>query len=201
MIWDREEYIAHMTFEYTGREMFTELFGPLGALDREWTAAGVSPNERDLSAFGLDSVKYVDLSQAANTGAMTGLAPRVLTDNSEETILIDEMGRKSRLCKSSATIPLPLEYPVKTMDDWLKVKRWYEFSEDRIDHAKLAEARKLQQEGHLVIAWMPGGFDEPRQLMGEAGLCLALYDEPEMIADMLATMADTTLKVFERVND
>ena len=29
MIWDRERYIAHCNFEFTGREMFCELFGLL----------------------------------------------------------------------------------------------------------------------------------------------------------------------------
>ena len=40
MVWNREEYIAHMTFENIGKEMFTEQFGPLAALDKEWIAAG-----------------------------------------------------------------------------------------------------------------------------------------------------------------
>ena len=48
---------------------------------------------------------------------------------------------------------------------------------------------------------MPGGFDEARQLLGEEALCYAFYDEPEMIEDMLATMADTALKVLERVRE
>ncbi|MBQ8953786.1 MAG: hypothetical protein IJ048_06690, partial [Clostridia bacterium] len=46
-----------------------------------------------------------------------------------------------------------------------------------------------------------GGFDEPRPLLGEEGLCVAFYEEPEMIEDMLSLMADTTMKVFERVMD
>lgn len=38
MIWTREEYLAHMTFEASPREMFCELFGPLVGLDAEWRA-------------------------------------------------------------------------------------------------------------------------------------------------------------------
>ena len=199
MIWNREEYMAYMTFQDVGRNMFTELFGPLGQLEQEWAAAGVSEKERNLSAFGWDSVKYVRIG--CETGAVTGIAPRIISDTPEEQILIDNLGRRSRLCKSSATIPLPMDHPVATMDDWLRIKHWYEFSEDRIDVEQLEHARKLQKEGYLVIADMPGGFDEPRQLMGEAELCMAYYDEPEMIEDMLHTMAGTTLKVFERVHD
>ncbi len=201
MIWNREEYIAHMTFEDIGREMFTEQFGPLSMLEKEWRAAGVSEKEINLSAFGWDNVKYIDLSRIAVTGPVTGIKPYVVSDNEHERITVDNMGRRCRLCKDSATIALPMDHPVQTMDDWLRVKHWYEFSEDRIDVEGLERARKLQQDGHLVIAWMPGGFDEPRQLLGEAELCIAFYEEPEMIEDMLSTIADTTLKVFERVHD
>ena len=199
MIWNREEYIAHMTFQDTGRELFTELFGPLANLEREWRAAGVPENEIDLSAFGWDSVKYVWVG--CRTGAVTGIKSRIISDTPEEQLLIDSMGRKSRLCKQSATIPLPLEYPVETMDDWMKIRHWYEFDESRVDVEQLKRAQALQRQGYLVLASMPGGFDEPRQLLGEEGLCVAFYEEPEMIEDMLSLMADTTLKVFERVFD
>ena len=42
MIWDRERYIAHCNFEFTGREMFCELFGPLIGLEEEWQRQGAS---------------------------------------------------------------------------------------------------------------------------------------------------------------
>ena len=42
MIWDRERYIAHCNFEFTGREMFCELFGLLIGLEEEWQRQGAS---------------------------------------------------------------------------------------------------------------------------------------------------------------
>lgn len=198
MIWTREEYLAHMRFEYTGKEMFTELFGPLIGLEDEWRAQGASPAEMDLSAFGWDSVMHAGIP--ANTGAITGIEPKVLEDTRTYTISVDRYGRKEKLCKGSATIPLPMEYPVKTMDDWLKIKHWYEFREDRVDMEGLKELAKRQKEGTLLMAGIPGGFDEPRQLMGEEELCIAFYEQPELIEDILATIADTACKVFERVS-
>ena len=56
MIWKRDQYLAHMRFQDTGRELFTELFGPLIGLASEWREQGASPEECSLSAFGWDSV-------------------------------------------------------------------------------------------------------------------------------------------------
>ena len=107
-----------------------------------------------LSAFGWDSVDYSWLP--VRTGPMTGISPRVLEDTAEYTISIDEMGRMQKLCKQSATIPLPLDYPVRTMDDWLNIKHWYQFRQDRIDREGLLNLAKRQKEGTLVIAGIPG---------------------------------------------
>ena len=199
MIWERDEYIAHMTFEYTGREMFTELFGPLVGLEREWAAQGASPEESDLSAFGWDSALY---SWAGGyTGAITGITPYVIEDNAEYIISVDSMGRKQKLIKSSATIPLPMEYPVKNFDDWLKIKHWYAFDESRVNIENLKETKKLQDRGYLILASIPGGFDETRQLMGEENLCVAYYEQPELVRDILDTISETNMKVFERIFD
>lgn len=51
MIWNRQQYIAHCSFEYTGREMFCELFGPLGQLEDEWRRQGASEKEIQMTAF------------------------------------------------------------------------------------------------------------------------------------------------------
>jgi len=48
---------------------------------------------------------------------------------------------------------------------------------------------------------MQGGFDLPRQLMGEENLCIAYYDDPELVHDILETAGETAAGVLERVTD
>ena len=199
MIWDRERYIAHCNFEYTGREMFCELFGPLIGLEEEWRRQGATAKEIALTAFDWDYVLKTPL--AGNCFSITGMEPKILEDTPEYRILVDEMGRKMKLCKQSATIPLPMEHPVQTMEDWERIKSWYTFSEKRIDVEKLKEQRDLRDKGYLTVLSVPGGFDEPRQLMGEEALCIASYEEPELLEDMLNTMADTCVRVMERIGE
>ena len=199
MIWNREQYLAHCSYEYTGREMFCELFGPLQQLEDEWRRQGASDGEIAMTAFDWDYVLLTHLS--GHTGAVTGIAPRILEDRPDMTISVDRMGRTMKLFKKSATIPLPLDHPVKTMDDWLKIKHWYAFSEDRVNRERLLQQKALWEKGYLSLIGVPGGFDEPRQLLGEEELCIAYYEEPEMIEDMLSTIADTAVQVLERVGE
>ncbi len=197
MIWNREQYLAHCNFENTGREMFCELFGPLVGLAEEWQAQGATQQEIDMVGWDWDFVQktFLDTSPFANTG----LTEQILEDNDVERIIIDTMGRKSKLCKNSASIPLPLTHPVEEMDDWLAIKHWYAFDEKHFDVARLKEQRKLWEAGTLTIFEIPGGFDEPRQLLGEEEVCVACYTEPEMIEDMLNIMAERCIKGIELV--
>lgn len=197
MIWDRERYLAHMNFEYTGREMFCELFGPLLQLEDEWRKQGATAKEIAMTGFDWDYVLYTWLS--GSIGPNSGITPHIVEDTPEYTIQVDHLGRHTKLIKSSATVPLPMDNPVETMDDWLKIKHWYTFSEDRINWEELKHQKELRDKGYLTMIGFPGGFDEPRQLMGEENVCIACYEEPELITDILETISDTAVKVIERV--
>ena len=198
MIWKRDMYISYLAdHEDVGRTMFCELFGPLKQLEDEWRAQGASEDEISLEAFGFDSLDY---AWAPVNNGIIPLPEREIERTSEYKILMDSYGRKSKLCFASATIPLPMGYPVETPEDWEKIRPRYAFSPDRVNREKLAELRRRRDEGAHIMMDIPGGFDEPRQLMGEENLCVALYEEPEMIEDMLNTFADTALRNLEIVS-
>jgi len=193
----REEYLDYMTFRSNARPLFTEIFGPIIGLKEEWEAQGASPSELDFSAF---TYRCEDRgSVSVNTGRLGGYDEVVLEENDAHRITRDALGRRMMLCKGMATLPLPLDHPVKTMDDWLKIKPWYEFSEARFHPAWAVMARRHLQAGRVLCVSIPGGFDEPRQLMGEEALCMAYYDQPELIHDILKTMGDTAIAVLTRV--
>lgn len=197
MIWTREEYLSHMTFHGSPRELFIEMFGPLIGLDAEWRSQGATEDEISLKNFGWDAVKYAHTG--INLSPITNIKPHIISETDTEQISIDKMGRTMRLSKKCSTIALPFSYPVETPEDWFRIRSWYDFAEKRIDRIMLDKAKLCRTEGGMVIAYMPGGFDELRQLMGEENLCYAFYDEPEMIEDMLTHISDMTIHVLERV--
>ena len=199
MIWRREQYLDWMTFGgESDRPMFCELFGPLVGLDEEWRAQGATPEELDMTAFDWDYVPVV--GSGGDTGPAR-LPIEVLQDDEETLIQRDYLGRTVQLCKRTATIPLPLDFPVKTMADWLAIKPRFAFHEGRIDWAKVERAKAAQADGAMVVGGMPGAFDMLRELMGEENACLAYYEEPDLVDDLLRTLGDTCVKVYERLTD
>lgn len=199
MQFHREEYLDLMTFGNSTRPMFVELFGLMVGVAEEWRAQGASQEEIDLIAFDWDFVPVITCG--GNTGLHGGAAPRIIEETAEHLIQRDALGRTTKLCKSAATIPLPLDYPVKNMDDWQRLKPLYSFQEDRIDADAVELARKAQEQGALVIAYIPGVFDTPRELMGAENACLCYYEQPELMHDILQTLEETSLRVLERVTD
>jgi hypothetical protein len=194
----REEYLDYMTFQANERPLFTEIFGPIIGLKEEWAEQGATPEELDFSAFRYRCEARG--SVPVSTGWLGGAKSEVLEETDEYVISRDARGRRMRLNKGVASIPLPLDYPVKTMDDWLRVKSHYEFTEERFGKDWETRARAHLEAGRVVTVGIPGGFDEPRQLLGEEAVCMAFYDQPELIEDILKTIGDMAFEVLDRVS-
>lgn len=193
----RDEYLDYMTFQAAPRPFFVELFGPLIGLDKEWRDQGASPGELDLTAFGFDHVRRHRVN--ANTG-LTGETASVTEEETAEYIIKrDSLGRRMKLIKGYATIALPMNHPVTDMDSWLKIKPRYVDQATRLGSGWLEKAKAARDAGAVIVADIPGGFDEPRQLMGEEEVCLAPYTQPELLHDILETIGSTAARVLGEV--
>ena len=151
--------------------MFTEIFGPIIGLKEEWEQQGATPQELDFSAYRYRCAAGGFLP--INTGRDGGYPEEVIEDSDQYKIFRDGLGRTMKLPKGYATLPLPLDYPVKSFDDWLKIKPWYEFSDSRLSGNWRELANQFAKEDRVTTVSIPGGFDEPRQLMGEEETCVA----------------------------
>lgn len=193
----RDEYLDFMTFRRNDRPMFTEIFGPIIGLKEEWEEQGASPGELDFSAFRYRCEGRGSLP--VNTGRDGGYPESVVEETDEYKITRDALGRTMKLHKGRATLPLPLDHPVSNMDDWRKIKPWFEFSGRRLAADWRSAAAGHLARDRVVCAAIPGGFDLPRQLLGEEALCVAFYDQPELVHDILQTVGDTAFRVLDIV--
>ncbi len=194
----REEYLDCMTFKRNDRPLFTEIFGPLLGLKEEWEEQGATPEELDFSAFTYRCEARGGLP--VRTGRCGGHPEEVIEETEDHRLWRDGLGRTMKLSKKAATLPLPMDFPVKTIDNWLKIKPWYEFSEERLAADWRGAWKKHRAKDKVIAVGIPGGFDEPRQLLGEEALCMAYYEQPELIHDILGTIGETAVKVLDVVS-
>ena len=194
MLWTGKDYVSYMMYEKTDRPFFAELFGPLPQTAQEWRASGATEEELNMTAFCFDTINVASFS--AN-GPVDGFMTGVLEETDEYIITRDILGRRNKLIKGSASIPLPLDYPVSDFDSWLRIKPMFEYCESRFDIPTL---KAQKEKGYLINAWISGGFGMIRELMGDEVACLTYYDDPELMHDMISTLSDTAYEILDMVS-
>ncbi len=198
MKWTNRQYVDLMTCRNVTRPMFSELFGPLIGLAEEWRSQGAAEDMISMKAFAFDYVPYHSLG---NLGPIHCPDNIVLEEDEAHYVGIDHYGRKVRMDKRTSTIPLPETYPVETMDDWRSIRYMFEYDESRLPDEAIEQAKSLRKEGVLIKAEIPGGFDILRELMGEVNCCIAFYDAPDLIEDILATISATNERVLAKISE
>ncbi|MGC9454876.1 MAG: uroporphyrinogen decarboxylase family protein [Phycisphaerae bacterium] len=193
----RDEYLDYMTFRRNDRPLLTEIFGPIIGLKEQWLAEGASEEELSFRAFRYRCPAFAHVPVA--TGFVGGGEEQLIEDTPDHRIFRDRLGRTMKLAKGVSTLPIPLDWPVKTMDDWRALRPHYVFSEDRLAADWRGAIRDARAADCVVRLGIPGAYDEPRQLLGDAGACMACYDQPELLHDMLETFAATVVAVLDRV--
>jgi uroporphyrinogen decarboxylase len=198
----RERLIRAVQFKDLDELPFNPSFGLMPGLLDEWRAQGlpegINTDQDVYKSFGFPPQER---SLPVNTVFIPPFERRVIEETDEFRIETDWLGRKTKLIKSSASIPLALEFPVKDAGSWADYKRRLAFSEDRIG-AGLERTVKLNIEAGLPNKiWLWGFFWLPRDLMGEENLCVAYYETPELVHDILETWCSLLEKTLDRALD
>ena len=122
---------------------------------------------------------------------------RVIEDNQEMRVAIDAMGRMTKVLKRYSTLPRAMEYPVQDAQTWLDYKHRLHFFPERIGSSLEQVVAANINTGHLNMFGSMGFFWFPRDLMGDENLCLAYYDQPELVHDILEHWCSLIERVLE----
>ena len=129
---------------------------------------------------------------------------RVLEEDEEHRIVVDEMGITKQIRKDESSIPRFLQWPVRNWSDWEKLKE-ERFSEDikkRLPPDMELSERYRDRDYPLTIGGYPHGFfGTVRFLMGDEVLFTSYYDQPELIHDINTTLCDLWIEVIDAVMD
>lgn len=138
-----------------------------------------------------------------------GIFPKFETVVIEETddfvIHRDEHGVTKRDRRDRGSIPEFLDYPVKTADDWerLKAERLRIDQPGRVwqDWGEFHD--RLKQTGQAVqVGEFPNGvFGTVRDLMGVEATLMGFYDTPELVRDIMEHMTTLWISVWQQVSE
>ena len=194
-----ERYVEAITFGKPDRFPHWFMFGLMPGVYDRWVSEGLpeSVRERDTpSHFGFDPKPG---GIRVNTGMIPPPVWTVIEDNDEHRIAVSDLGGKVMRVKRASTLDHPLEYTVKTREDWEVIKDRFTYSPDRFASDWLESCRQMRESGMAVAVSGGGGYGFPRRLMGDQGLCLAYYEQPDLVHDIIDTQTELLIAVGEEI--
>ena len=154
-----------------------------------------------LDRFGLDPTFRTPLP--VNAYFAPAIEEQILHEDKESLVKLTNLGTTVKLSKTQTAVPLVLDYPVKTRQDWEKIKaeRLDPDYPGRIPENIKQLARMEIEKGQLVNIGgrTCGVFGSPRELVGDEKLLMLLFDEPGLVHEMMETFTQLWLTLFEKV--
>jgi hypothetical protein len=139
---------------------------------------------------------------------MCGPCPRferdVLSEDEDYVVFTDTWGIVRRDYKHGVSMPDFVKFPVSGRDDWerYRAERLDPHHPDRLAGDWLARCRQWMARGYPIqLGYFPdvtiyGGL---RWLMGDEDCLYVLYDDPELVHDIMNHLTEVYLTVFQAV--
>ncbi len=202
MEYSREQFIEMMTFGRPERPMFVELFPLSDEVVETWRAEGALVEEVEMISLDWDYVRSIGCG--VRLGPLSpheqGIAPG--PDCGDEYAIPRNPVRRTTFTEiDDPEDESRRKRPLQTAADWQKIKPAWQFHPDRTDWSHVASAKKARATGTLVTARIPGAFQTARELMGEDDARIAFHDQPELMVDIIDTLTNSALRVYQRLAD
>jgi uroporphyrinogen-III decarboxylase len=221
----RDRFLATMSFEPVDRVPMWEFGYWIGAV-RRWYSEGLPCHEGvpaeltdgDIArgeALWWDEEKPPELDIHSLFGHEPGMrhvmlnnffapkfTPEILEDYGENVIERDEWGMVQSRRKDKSTLAHFLRGPVQSCEDWerLKADRLRPTLDGRLpaDWERL-KAEYRERDYPLALGGSQGFFGSARRLLGEMPVLLAFHDQPELIRNIMNSLADFWCAIYDQV--
>lgn len=200
----RERVINTVRFKPVDSLPFRHAYGLLPGVLESWYAeglpSGVKTIEDQYAYFGFPK-KGTPLP--VNIAFDPPFETRVIEETDKYAVSVDWMNRRVKVLKQYASIPLPSEFPVRDMATWQDYRTRLKFHYGRIGSNLEKVVEESVANGCLNSFGIMGFYWFPRDLMGDEALCVAYYEMPDLVNDILETYCSliekTLTAVLERV--
>jgi len=170
-------------------------------LDGPW-ASTLERWHREGMPEGVEWTDYLGADKIQSIGADN--SPRypveVLEETDEYQVHTTVWGATKKDWKHVGGTPQQIDFRVKDPDTWAKAKERMTPSRDRINWARLErEYKGWRENGEWISAGFWFGFEVTYSHMVGVPLFLAMAERPEWVIDMVDTMCDLSIALFDMV--
>lgn len=175
-------------------------WAPWGETFERWKIESANPQLDFTRKLGFENSFH---GPYLHSGIFPEFEYQLLEENDRFIISRDNRGIVMRNRRDGGSMPEFLDYPVKTTEDWEKLKHERldpkEYGRVNVDwdefRARLHETGEAVQVGSFPF----GVFGTPRDFMGAEELLVAFYSEPEMVRDMMNHLTTLWITLWEEV--
>ncbi len=164
---------------------------PWGATIKRWKTEGL-PEDADVS-------EYFGWDFAFLRADCTPRFPvKVIEKNEKFIIQTTPQGGKRKNFRDYTTTPEIIDWPIKTKEDWIEIKKRLNPDFRRVDWVSaLAYYNKAKDEGKFICYSGGFGYDILQNYMKTEQLLITMIEDPGWVKEMIMTLAELNLIMME----
>jgi hypothetical protein len=198
---DRERFVNTLTGRPVDRVPFIKVFGGTNAVLPDWERQNPGLRERIDRELGFDGA-YRGWDTTSVNVRLSGLGePEIVEQTDVHRVVRTTAGEVTLHRFAGDYHARTLAWPVRTRADWERVRELHLRPDDpgRFPPDWAEMARQYRDRRHALQLTHGGVYGFVRQLMGDEQLLLALYDDPDWIAQIMAVYTTTVLAIWEQM--
>jgi uroporphyrinogen decarboxylase len=137
-----------------------------------------------------------------NVGMFPGFEEEVIEETDEYLTTRDNMGATKQINKvGHKSIPHYIDFGLKTREDWERDYKW-RFDPDRpgrVPEDWPARAAELRDRDFPLAVGVGSLIGRPRNWIGFENIALMVYDDPELLEEIVETQCALVCSVLERI--
>ncbi|MEM2905825.1 MAG: uroporphyrinogen decarboxylase family protein [Candidatus Bathyarchaeia archaeon] len=194
----RERLTRYLHYREVDRPPFTQWQSIWPETVDRWRAEGLPPGVNPYEYFDFDKTqRRTDEVIPLDLGPIPRFITRTLYEDARYRVYVDGNGVVCKELKGHTSVPLYMDYPVKTPEDWERMKKRFDAGDMRRYPNNWGEELLEYYEtvDHPVYLSLTGFYGQARRFMGAEGISVAFYKSPNMVHDMMDFWADFVLSV------
>ncbi len=162
----------------------------------KWHREGLPANVDPLDYLCMDRFLFLSYDDTL------GLKERILEETEKTIIKVDSDGATFKYWKKVYAPPMPLDFLIKSRDDWLRYREHLKPDEKRLGKDFVKKYEELRRrDGFLCLSQREPCWKVLAALMGMTRGLMMMHKDPGLVCDMMDIYTSLLLEMYEIITD